>query len=266
MTSSRNRQCCEIILRLRWHRRSSSRTVTEHLHECYDVLVNFCDVTAFAFVLTSVGLEQKGHEIVATTLVVNLAVCNDILGELSDRVGDRTLGLNDLERKGGDPREHPQNKQRREGRVFTVHVALSPEGVYDVDSIRSVTDSIEVVTKSDTANDVQGGAGSIVEDVELEGRLSGSVNLVLNAGLEGATDVIDVGVHGADVVRRKGGGDETTHALMLLFTLDPDERATTNAHGEGTEDRRVMVIVRIFCVDVGEPNGITHNQLYKWMR
>ena len=200
----------------------------------------------------------------AATLVVNL-VGNDILGELSDCVGDRALGLNGLERKGGDPREQPQNEQGREGRVFTAHVALIPEGVYDLDSIRSVTDGIEVVTKTNTANDVQGGTGSIVEDVELEGRLSRSMNLVLNAGLEGATDVIDVGVHCADVVRRKCGGDETTHALMLLLTVDPEERTTSEAHGEGTNKGRVDVIVRVFGVDVGEPNGITHNQLYKRM-
>ena len=151
-------------------------------------------------------------------------------------------------------------------RVFTARVTLSPEGVDDLDSIRSVTDGIEVVTKSDTANDVQGGAGGIVEDVDLKGRLSGSVNLVRNAGLEGAADVIDVGVHCADVVRRKCGGDETTHALMLLLTFDPDERVAAEADDEGTENGRVMVIVWVLCEDVGDPNVITHNQLCKQMK
>ena len=198
------------------------------------MLVYFCDVTAFAFLLTSIGLEQKGHQVVAAGLIVNPAVGDNILGELSDRLGDRTLGLNGLEREGGDPGEQLQNEQGREGRVFTAHVSLSPDGFYDIDGIRSVTDGIEVVTKSDTANDVQGGAGGIVEDVDLEGRPAGRVNLVLNAGLERARNVIDVGVHCADVVRRKGGGDETTHTLMLLPTLDPDERAADDAEDEGT--------------------------------
>ena len=71
--------------------------------------------------------------------------------------------------------------------------------------------------------------------VTLEGRLAGSMNLVRNACLECAGDVIDVGVHCADVVRRKGGGDETTHALMLLLTLDPDERAAGDEDDEGTD-------------------------------
>ena len=264
MTSRSRRRCEKLKLKLRWHG-CSRRTETEHVHERYNVLVYFRDVAAFAFVLTSIGLEQKGHEVLAVALVVNLAVGNDIFGELSDRVGNRALGLNGLEREGGDPREQPQNEQGREGGVFTAHVTLSPEGVDDLDSIRSVTDSIEVVAESYTANDVQGGAGGIVEDVDLEGRLSGSMDLVLNAGLEGATDVIDVGVHRTDVLGRKGGGDETTHALMLLFTFDPDERATADADDEGTEDGRVMVIVRVLCEDVGEPNCITHNQLYKQM-
>ena len=228
------------------------------------MLVNFRDVTAFAFVLTSIGLEQKGHEVLIAGLVVHSAVGDNILGELSDHVGDHTLGLNGLERERGDPREQPEHEQGRESRVFTSHVILIPHGVDDLDSIRSITDGIEVVTKSNTANDVQGGAGGIVEDVELEGRLAGSVNLVCNAALEGAGNVIDVSVHCTDIVRRKGGGDETTHALMLLLTLDPDERAADEADDEGTPNRRVMVIVRVPCEDMGEPNGITYNQLYEW--
>ena len=82
----------------------------EHLHGCYNVFVNFRDVTAIAFVLTSICLEQKGHEVLSVALVVDLAVGDDILSEFSDCVGDRTLGLNDLEREGGDPGEHPQNE------------------------------------------------------------------------------------------------------------------------------------------------------------
>ena len=198
------------------------------------MLVDFCDATAFAFVLTSIGLEQKGHEVLAAGLVVHPAIGDNILGKLSDRLGDRTLGLNGLERERGDPGEQPEHEQGREGRVYTSHIMLMPQYIEDLDSIRSVTDSIEVVTKSDTANDVQGGAGGIVEDVDLEGRLAGSVNLARNAGLEGAGNKIDVSVHCADVVRRKGGGDETTHAPMLLPTLDPDERAADDADEEGT--------------------------------
>ena len=97
----------------------------------------------------------------------------------------------------------------------------------------------------------------------MEGRLFGSLKVVRNAGLEGTGDVIDVGVHCADVVRRKGGGNETTHALMLLLTFDPDERAADDADDEGTDKGWVLVIVRVLRVDVGESNGITYNQLYK---
>ena len=230
------------------------------------MLINFRDITALAFVLTSIGLEHEGHEVLALALFVNLAVGNNVLGERSDSVSDGTLGLNRLKREGGDPGEQPENEQGREGRVFTAHLILSPEGVYDLDGLRSVSDGIEVVTKGDTANDVQGGAGGIVEDVDLKGRLPGSMNLVRNACLEGVGDMIDVGVHWADIVRRKGGGDEITHALMLLFTLDPYERAAADADDEGTDNGRMMVIVRVLCVNVGEPNGITYNQLCKWTK
>ena len=164
------------------------------------MLIDFRDVTALAFVFTSIGLEHAGHEVLAVVLVVNLAIGNDILGERSDRVSDRTLGLNRLEREGGDPGEQPQNEQAREGRVFTGHLILTLQDVGDLDGIRGVTESVEVVTKGDSANDVQGGAGGIVEDAELEGRLAGSMNLIRNACLEGVGDVIDVGVHWADVV------------------------------------------------------------------
>ena len=201
------------------------------------MLINFRDVTALAFVLPSICLEHAGHEVLAFACVVNLAVGDDILGQLSDGVGDRTLGLNGLERERGDPGEKPQNEQGRETKEFTIHLSLSPKGAYDLGGIRSVTNSIEVVTESDTANDVQGGAGGIVEDVELEERLAGSMDLIRNAGLEGVADVIDVGVHCADIVRRKGGGDETTHALMLLLTLDPYERAAEDTYDDGADNR-----------------------------
>ena len=92
------------------------------------------------------------------------------------------------------------------------------------------------------------------------------MNLVYNACLEGTADMMDVGVHCADIVRRKGGGDETTHALMLLLTLDPYERAADEAHHDGAHHRRVMVIVRVLCEDVGEPNVVTYDQLYKWTK
>ena len=207
----------------------------KHSHRCYNVLINFSDVTTLAFVLTSIGLEQQGQEVLAVALVVNLAVGNDILGELSDRVGDRTLSLNGLEREGVDPGEQPQDEQARKGRAFADHLILNPNDVDDFDGIRGFTDGIEVVAKSDTANDVQGGAGGIVEDVELEGRLAGSVNLVRNACLEGAADVIDVVVHCANIVRRKGRGEETTHALVLFLTLDPYEGTAGEAGEEGAD-------------------------------
>src|SRR5258706_4047770 len=134
-TSSRSRQRCENpYLRLRW-RRYSRRNANEHSHRCYNVLINFRDVTALAFVLTSICSEHAGHEVPAVALIVNLAVGDDILGELSDRVSDRTLGLNRLEREGGDPGEHPQNEQGREGRVPRTHLILSPKGINDLDGI-----------------------------------------------------------------------------------------------------------------------------------
>jgi len=117
------------------------------------------------------------------------------------------------------------------------------------------------VTKSDATDDVHGGAGGIVKDVELDGRLAGSMDLVGNARLEGGGDVVDVGVHSADVVRRESGSDETTHASVVLLTLDPDDRAATEAEDERTEHGRVMVIVRVLCVDVGKSPDIAHNQL-----
>jgi len=64
-----------------------------HLHECDDVIVNFWHLTLFIFMLKSVGFEQEGQEVV---LVVNLAIGDDILGEISDGVGYGNLGL-----KGG---------------------------------------------------------------------------------------------------------------------------------------------------------------------
>ena len=67
---------------------------------------------------------------------------------------------------------------------------------------------------------------------DADGRRAGSMDLVGNAGLEGGGDVVDVSVHSADVVRREGGSDETTHASVVLLTLDPDERAATEAEDE----------------------------------
>src|SRR5258706_2383598 len=96
----------------------SSRNANEHLHRCYNVLVNFINVTALAFVFTSIGLEHAGHEVLAVALVVYLAVGYDILRDRSNRVGDHTLGFNCLEREGCDPRVQPQNQQGRECRLF----------------------------------------------------------------------------------------------------------------------------------------------------
>ena len=45
-------------------------------------------VTAFDFVSPSVGFEHEGHEILAGALVVNLALGDNILGELSDPLGE----------------------------------------------------------------------------------------------------------------------------------------------------------------------------------
>ena len=83
----------------------TDRVVNEGLHECDDVLVNFHDVTALAFDLTSIGFEHEGHEVLALALLVNLAIGDNVLGKLSDGVGDGALGLNCLKREGGDPRE-----------------------------------------------------------------------------------------------------------------------------------------------------------------
>jgi len=88
------------------------------------------------------------------------------------------------------------------------------------------------VTKSDATDDIHGGAGGIVKDVDADGRRAGSMDLVGNAGLEGGGDVVDVGVHCADVVRREGRCNETTHSFVVLLTLDPDERAAGEADDE----------------------------------
>ena len=72
--------------------------------------------------------------------------------------------------------------------------------------------------------------------------------LVHNAGLEGGGDEIDLGVHFADVVRREGGSDDTTHAPVLLLTLDPDERAAAEAEGDRTENGGVVVRICFLCV------------------
>jgi len=179
--------------------------------------------------LKSVGFEEEGQEILSVALVVNLAIGYDIPGEISDGVGYGNLGLKGGKRERGDRGEQPQNERGDEGRVFAAHLTLSPPEVGDFHGIGSITDGIEVVTEGDATDDVHGGAGGIVKDVALDGRLVGSTNLVGNAGLEGGSDVVDVGVHCADVVRREGRGDETTHAFVVLLTLDPGERAAGEA-------------------------------------
>lgn len=229
------------------------------LHKCDDVLVNFPGVTTFTFVLTGIGLEHEGHEVLALALVVNLAVGNNVLGEVSDGVGDSTLCLNSFKREGGDPGEQPQHEHGNKGRVFTAHLILSPPRVSDLDGIGSVTDGIEVVTKGDATDDVHGGTGGIFDDVELEGRSAGSMDLVGDAGLERSGDVINVDVHFSDVVSGERGGNERTHAPVVLLTLDPDERAAAETEDERTVDGRVGVIIRVFRVDVREPNGVAHD-------
>jgi len=223
------------------------------------VIVNFRHATPFAFVLTSVGLEHEGQKILPIALVVNVAVGDNTLSNLSDGVADGGLPLKGREREGGDRREQLQNEHGDEGRVFAAHLILGPPGVDDLDGIGSVTNGIEVVTKSDATDDVHGGAGGIIKNVQLDGRLAGSMDLVGNAGLEGGGDVVDVGVHFTDVIGREGGGDETTHALVVLLTLDPAERAATEAEEERTDNGRVMVIVRVLCVDVGKSPSIAHD-------
>ena len=200
-----------------------------HIQECQDVIVNFRHLTPFTFMLKSVGFEQEGHQVLAVALVVNLAIGNNILRKRSDGVGYGNLGLKGGKRKRGDGGEQPQNEHGNEGRVFTTHLILSRPEFGDLHGIRSITNGIEVVTKSDATDNVHGDTGGIVKYVDLDGRLAGSMNLVSNAGLEGGSDVVDVGVHFADVIRREGGSDESTHALVVLLTLDPGERAASEA-------------------------------------
>ena len=225
------------------------------------MLVDFCNVTALAFVLTSIGLEHEGHEVLALALIVNLAVGDDIPGELSDSVRDGTLGFDGLEGEGRDPGEQPQNEHGRERGMFAAHLILRPPAVGNLERIGCVADSIKVVAERDAADDVHGGAGGVLDNVEFEGALARGMDLVGNARLEGGGDVIDVGVHRAHVVRRKGGRDETAHALVLLLALDPDERAAAEADDKRAENGRVGIVVGVLRVDVAETNGIAHNQL-----
>ena len=111
------------------------------------MIINFRHVTPFALVLTSVGLEHERHEVLTVALVVNVAVGDDALSNLSDGVADGSLPLKSGEREGGDRREQPQNEHGDEGRVFTAYLILRPPGVDNFDGIGSITDGIEVVTK-----------------------------------------------------------------------------------------------------------------------
>jgi len=104
------------------------------------MIINFRHVTPFAFVLTGIGLEQEGHEVLAVSLVVNVAVGNDVLSNLSDGVADGGLPLKGGEREGGDRREQPQDEHGDKGRAFAAHLILSPPGAEDLDGIGSVTD------------------------------------------------------------------------------------------------------------------------------
>ena len=120
----------------------------------------------------NVGFEQKRHKVLAPALVVKLAVGDNILGEISNYVGYDNLGLKDGEREGSDRREPPENEHGDKSRAFAAQAIMSPPETDDLSGIRSVTDGIEVMTKSDTADSVQGSTGSIVKDVDLDGRLA----------------------------------------------------------------------------------------------
>ena len=124
------------------------------------------------FMVRNVGFEQKGYEVLAPALVVRLAVVDDILGEISKCGGYVNLGLKDGEREGRDRREPPENEHGDKSRAFAAQAIKSPRKTEDLSGIRSVTDRIEVVTKSDAADGVQRSAGSIVKDVDLDGRLA----------------------------------------------------------------------------------------------
>ena len=225
------------------------------------MLVDFCNVTALAFVLTSIGLEHEGHEVLALALFVNLAVGDDIPSELPDGVGDGTLGFDGLEGEGGDPGEQPQNEHGGEGGVLATHLILRSPAVGNLERIGRVADRIKVVAERNAPDDVHGGAGGVLDHVELDGALARGMDLVGNARLEGSRDLVDVGMHRADIVRGEGGRDETAHALVLLLALDPDERAAAEADDERAENGRVGIVVGILRVDVAETNGIAHNQL-----
>ena len=120
----------------------------------------------------NVGFEQKRHKVLAPALVVKLAVGDNILGEISNCVGYVNLGLKDGEREGSDRREPPENENGDKSRAFAAQVIMSPPETGDLSGVRSVTDGVEVVTKSDAADGVQRSAGSIVKDVDLDGILA----------------------------------------------------------------------------------------------
>jgi hypothetical protein len=238
----------------------------EHLHKSDNVLVNLGSVATLALVLAGVGLEHEGHEVLALAVaVLDVAVGDNLPGALADGVGDGALGLDGLEGEGGDPGEEAEDKHSGESGVLAAHLVLGAPGVGDLDGVGGVADGVEVVAKRDAADDVHGGAGGVLDDVELDGAgggaRGGGVDLVGDAGLEGAGDVVDVGVHAADVVGGKGGCDEGAHALVLPLALYPDEGAAAEAEDEGAEDGRVGVVVRVLPVNVRQSNGVAHDQL-----
>ena len=140
----------------------------------------------------SIGLEHEVHEVLTLALLVNLTAGDDIPGELSDGVSNSSLGLDGLGGEGSDPRGQAQNTNGHEGSMFTHHLILSPPGVSNLESIRSVTDSIEVVTECNADNNVHGRTGGVFYDVEFDGALARGMDLVGDARLESGGNMIDI--------------------------------------------------------------------------
>ena len=153
----------------------------------------------------SIGHEHEVHEVLTLALLVNLTAGDDIPGELSDGVSDSTLGLDGLGGEGSDPGGQAQNTNGHEGGMFTHHLILSPPGVSNLESVRSVTDSIEVVTKCNAANNVHGRVGSVFYDVEFDGALAGGMDLVGDAHLESCGDMIDISASRGHCLTRTRG-------------------------------------------------------------